>query len=501
MHSEAANVLSGIGKLGSQQKSSEGGKKGYTQEKDPLLVDKATLPVGVPGVEVREILIRVGKTGIFAVHVFGCHNLYLDANFPPEHFGIYVQITVGLITKCTSLQFPFKKGCVVWDEIKNFSVIVSPKATSLVNEVNIAVLGFDKLQPIPKHKLLGKTEFHMHKLAKKQWSMETFELQNRQKKYAGDLQLELAFAYGFYGYGLCDQLESHHPPRYYLQQSAFPHLELAPRGSGNSSGYVTSYKIEKLSQLQFKSFWSCTLIFPQSHTPETYQCIPGINVLFFQTLSTAGLTSVTLLNHLLILFGYFRINFTPTKVPHPSMITFKEKIIDLEPEFSPYYTKTNFMPTDIKSRPRLRQNMTRLSQMYSEYSQMTSRSKRISYLERLLQEKDKHGAVTGDQESDSDLTEENVGDVTQFGLTEALAQMANLTFSATTPDAEKQMSQGSPAVDEVSEMDASPDDDTQDIDNEDYIKVAAAARGRRSAVDARRPSQKMRPSIDRRPTF
>lgn len=147
-----------------------------------------------------------------------------------------------------------------------------------------------------------------------------------------------------------------------------------------------------------------------------------------------------------------RINFAPTKVPHPSMITFKEKLIDLEPEFSPYYTKTNFMPTDIKSRPRLRQNMTRLSQMYSEYSQMTSRSKRISYLERLLQEKDKHGAVTGDQESDSDSTEENVGDVTQFGLTEALAQMANLTFSATTPDPEKQMSQGSPAVDEASEV-------------------------------------------------
>lgn len=47
-----------------------------------------------------------------------------------------------------------------------FLTEVSPKATSLVNEVNIAVLGFDKLQPIPKHKLLGKTEFHMHKLAK-----------------------------------------------------------------------------------------------------------------------------------------------------------------------------------------------------------------------------------------------------------------------------------------------------------------------------------------------
>lgn len=46
---------------------------------------------------------------------------------------------------------------------------------------------------------------------------------------------------------------------------------------------------------------------------------------------------------------------------------------------------------------------------------------------------DVHGAVTGDQESDSDSAEENLGDVTQFGLTEALAQMANLTFMAVAP--------------------------------------------------------------------
>lgn len=35
-----------------------------------------------------------------------------------------------------------------------------------VNRVIIAVLGYDKHHPIPKHKLLGKTEFHLHKLAK-----------------------------------------------------------------------------------------------------------------------------------------------------------------------------------------------------------------------------------------------------------------------------------------------------------------------------------------------
>ena len=65
---------------------------------------------------------------MFAVHVYGCQNLYMDANFPPEHFGIYVQITVGSMAKCTSLQSPFKKGRVVWDEIKNFSLTVSKSA-------------------------------------------------------------------------------------------------------------------------------------------------------------------------------------------------------------------------------------------------------------------------------------------------------------------------------------------------------------------------------------
>ena len=59
------------------------------------------------------------------MHVFGAQNLYLDANFPPEHFGIYVQITVGSITKCSSLQSPVKKGCIVWDDVKNFPAIVS----------------------------------------------------------------------------------------------------------------------------------------------------------------------------------------------------------------------------------------------------------------------------------------------------------------------------------------------------------------------------------------
>ncbi|XP_068718844.1 cation channel sperm-associated targeting subunit tau-like isoform X2 [Montipora capricornis] len=348
MHSDLTEVLPGMG-FDAKLKGSEDVKNSLFQDEDPLLGEKATLP-----------------TGVFAVHVFGAQNLYLDANFPPEHFGIYVQITVGSITKCSSLQSPVKKGCIVWDDVKNFPATIYPKATNPFNKVVIAVIGYDKLQPIPKHKLLGKTEFHLHKLAKKQWSMETFELHNRKKQYAGDIQLELAFAYGSYGYGLCDQLESHQPPRYYLKQSAFPHLELSSLSSGSSSGVV----------------------------------------------------------------------FAPKRVSHPNIIPFKEKITNLEPQISPYFTlKMHFTPVDTKSRPHLQPKLTRLSQLYSEYSQFTTRTKRIHYLKRLLQEKDIHGSLPLEQESDSDDSSlQDLGEVTQFGLTNALSQMANLTFMAAAPE-------------------------------------------------------------------
>lgn len=106
MLSELAETLPGIGG-GTELKGSEDVKKGLLQDEDPLLAENATLP-----------------TGVFAVHVFGAQNLYLDANFPPEHYGIYVQITAGSTTKCTSVQSPLKKGHVVWDEIRNFPVTV-----------------------------------------------------------------------------------------------------------------------------------------------------------------------------------------------------------------------------------------------------------------------------------------------------------------------------------------------------------------------------------------
>ncbi|KAK2562675.1 hypothetical protein P5673_014380 [Acropora cervicornis] len=402
MHSDLTEVTPGTDKeevdRSTKLKGLVDAKNGLLLDQDPALAEKANLP-----------------TGVFAVHVFGAQNLYFDATFPLEHSGMYVQIKVGSTTKCTSLQSPSKKGCIVWDDIKNFPATISPNVTHPFNKVAMAVIGYDKLLPIPKHKLLGKVEFHLHKLAKKQWSMETFQLKNRKKQakkgnceeelpkkpvgrlsavcqltngqqlavsrptvgrqYVGDLQMELAFAYGSFGYGLCDQLESYQPPRYFLCQSAFPHLELSCTSSGSSSGVV----------------------------------------------------------------------FAPKRVSHPNFITFKKKVLNLEPQISPYFTKTGFTPIDTKSRPHLQPKLTRDLNLRS--STDTIKTQRLHQNIPLSKSEvaDVHGALPVDPGSDSDDSSlQDLGEVTQFGLTEALAQMANLSFMAGAPEliqeTEKQLS-------------------------------------------------------------
>ena len=60
---------------------------------------------------------------------------------------------------------------------------------------------------------------------------------------------------------------------------------------------------------------------------------------------------------------------------------------------------------------------------------------------------DVHGVMPGEPESDSEGSSmENLGDVTQFGLTGALAQMANMTFLAGAPGIWVFFQQGSDIV-------------------------------------------------------
>ncbi|KAK3736101.1 hypothetical protein QZH41_013524, partial [Actinostola sp. cb2023] len=190
---------------------------------------------------------------------------------------------------------------------------VSTKVSSGLNKVHIAVIGFDKQQVRPKYRVLGKCEFHLHKIVKKQWSMDSFELQNKKKRYSGDISIEFAFSYGTFGYGLSEQIENVHSPKDVVDQSAFPRMD--PPGT---------------------------------------------------TLNILGVSSI------------------PQKVTHPKFIPFTVKVLNLEPDISPTYGLRT-VPHDIfKMRPAMDQKLTRLKQLCSDYSNLHSRIKRISYLKKMM---------------------------------------------------------------------------------------------------------------------
>lgn len=57
-------------------------------------------------------------------------------------------------------------------------------------------------------------------------------------------------------------------------------------------------------------------------------------------ISIQGAVFTSFFNVLILLsLTLFRIVIVPKKVPHPNIISFKEKMTNLEPEFSPYYCK------------------------------------------------------------------------------------------------------------------------------------------------------------------
>ncbi|XP_015759077.1 PREDICTED: uncharacterized protein LOC107338358 isoform X2 [Acropora digitifera] len=56
----------------------------------------------------------------------------------------------------------------------------------------------------------------------------------------------------------------------------------------------------------------------------------------------------------------FSVVFAPKRVSHPNFITFKKKVLNLEPQISPYFTKTGFTSIDTKSRPHLQPKLTRM---------------------------------------------------------------------------------------------------------------------------------------------
>ena len=78
--------------------------------------------------------------------------------------------------------------------------------------------------------------------------------------------------------------------------------------------------------------FTCVCISPELPKLETTCSLPRVGTIIL-------ISKKLLMPHYVLVLCCFRIVFAPKKVPHPSIITFKEKVTDLEPEISPYFCK------------------------------------------------------------------------------------------------------------------------------------------------------------------
>ncbi|XP_046841616.1 C2 calcium-dependent domain-containing protein 6-like isoform X3 [Xenia sp. Carnegie-2017] len=146
--------------------------------------------------------------GVLSVHVFGCQQLIMDGDSIPDTYRLYGNISVGSLAKNTSETMRKKKGKILWNEVLNLPVGIASQMKHWSNQIVFSVLGFHKDNK-NKLKMIGKVSFHLHKLVKIGWSMESYELTNRKKQKVGTVELEFAFAYGALGYGYSNQLENY----------------------------------------------------------------------------------------------------------------------------------------------------------------------------------------------------------------------------------------------------------------------------------------------------
>ena len=81
-----------------------------------------------------------------SVHVFGCQHLIIDGESVPENYQLYAKVSIGPLAKSTSVIMQTKKGKIIWNEVFNFPIVVSP-ALSIYSSVRLFRVSKNKLMP------------------------------------------------------------------------------------------------------------------------------------------------------------------------------------------------------------------------------------------------------------------------------------------------------------------------------------------------------------------
>ncbi|XP_065054043.1 uncharacterized protein LOC135682887 [Rhopilema esculentum] len=167
-------------------------------------------------------------TSILVVRIYGCTNLS-HADFKiVDDILVYARVISGALGKSTH-HTTFAKGKPVWNEYLFFPVQLTGNPKSKSNKLTVLIIWRDEAQDkktgVSSHKLLGKAEFLLYKLARHIKIFETIDITNRKQQNVGQLQIEMALVSGPFGFGQAFQIENNlHSPEEMVKCSLYPRI-------------------------------------------------------------------------------------------------------------------------------------------------------------------------------------------------------------------------------------------------------------------------------------
>eukprot|EP01135_Chromosphaera_perkinsii_P011623 Nk52_evm6s2462 gene=Nk52_evmTU6s2462 len=194
---------------------------------------------------------RARINGVLVVNIKCCNNLKYNTKFHSRDVNIYLRISTRGMFKRTKVSSA-NGGNPVWNDIKHFPLALLSNPKHPFNLIRFEVVGFCS-KNISDHKVIGSVAFHAHDIVKSSPAIDNFDLFD-QHEAVGTVDLELAFAYGVFGYGYSDQLkEEGRAPEELLTHSLFPRIMPSPERRDVTSNLLLPMTVAHPSFIPFNS--------------------------------------------------------------------------------------------------------------------------------------------------------------------------------------------------------------------------------------------------------
>ncbi|KAL7751116.1 hypothetical protein RI367_003318 [Sorochytrium milnesiophthora] len=190
-----------------------------------------------------------GKMGVLAVRIKEAHFIAVK-DTTRAHENTYCTVSIRNFCKKTHVRAK-QNDRIDWDQTKHFPVVVPQSRKHPFNLVRIQLFEFDSFNP-NAHRELGGVSFHLHDIVSVSPIMGAFDVWD-QHQLIGDIEVEITFSYGSFGYGYSSQLkEERRTPEEMVAYSLFPRIVPPKEQQEAERGVMAVKALQHPSFIPFK---------------------------------------------------------------------------------------------------------------------------------------------------------------------------------------------------------------------------------------------------------